>query len=55
VKLIRFIYQGSESSFGILENDEVYETQGDILLGPKKGKKVALFKDVILLAPCQPS
>jgi 2-keto-4-pentenoate hydratase/2-oxohepta-3-ene-1,7-dioic acid hydratase in catechol pathway len=54
VKIIRF--QGEKSAaYGLLEGDEVFSLEGDILGKFKTGKKAGKLKDVKLLAPVQPN
>lgn len=55
MRFIRYTYQGLGPSYGIVENDLIFQVQGDPLSSPKKGDRVCCLKDVTLLAPCQPS
>jgi len=54
MKLVRF-KADDESRYGIVENDFIYESDGDIFLKQyQKGRAVGGIEAVALLAPCSP-
>jgi len=55
MKIVRFLDATSnEPAFGILEDDTVYSTTGDLFTGLDKGEAVGPLADVQLLAPLEP-
>ena len=44
-----------KASWGILENDEVFEIKGSLYAEFKRGKKICNIEEVKLLAPVEPT
>jgi 2-keto-4-pentenoate hydratase/2-oxohepta-3-ene-1,7-dioic acid hydratase in catechol pathway len=53
MKIVRFQYQQSVR-YGVLEKEDIFALQGDILNDFKIGEKICNLKDVKILAPVQP-
>lgn len=55
MKLIRYNKKNSQAIYGWLEDEIIYEIEGDILTQATKGKRIARLQDAELLAPCIPT
>lgn len=53
MKIVRFQYQQSVR-YGVLEREDIFALQGDILSDINVGEKICNLKDVKILAPVQP-
>lgn len=54
VKYVRYELNG-QVSYGILENDTIYQLKGDLFSGPEKTGTTVSLNEVKLLVPCEPS
>lgn len=56
MKIVRFNRLNlKKPSYGILEEDNIYELKGSILNSPKPGKFLCKSSEINLIAPCEPS
>lgn len=54
MKITRYVHQGTPR-YGIVENGELYEAQGDLFDGLQKGNHVGKLEDAELLVPVEPT
>ncbi|MBA3655784.1 MAG: fumarylacetoacetate hydrolase family protein [Gemmatimonadaceae bacterium] len=54
MKIVRYETQPS-AKFGCIEDGMVWELDGDPLVDPRRGQKVAMLDSVTLLEPCRPA
>lgn len=54
MRFVRYTTEGSTLQTGMVQGDNIFKLRGDPLNVWKPGDKVALLKDVQLLAPCRP-
>lgn len=54
MKIVRFTRQ-NETSYGLVEGNQVYAIKGSVFESPKRGERIAPLAEVRPLAPCAPT